>query len=385
MDIRNFVNVNIKPSATYNDSGTRPLTLLFTGVEASSSTTTETGSTGTTGDTTSTDTSVINNCVGLYTGKSVAKNSFIKDGNDITINNADLSAYLNFYFNNGGAEIEVIAGTLASQDLKALYTNYPNAVVIAQVGLSLDDTLVNKLNSLNGVYKKILVARTETPTLDESLENGYVALKYSTIVGSEMTIAGYLSQIKVYENVRDYAFTLENGDFEADKDLHNNVDVKTDKSTEKLQVNVEMNIADNWYNIGGNMTDGESSIVEVFTIIVLQQTLSYAVFNVLTAKISGQTGMGLIRSTIAEELNKYVRSGFLVQDLVWTKPDLVIKNTVDETKGSEVVITKNTPITSGYIIHIFKLSTSRRSVYVYIVLATARGIRYVQIDGEYLR
>lgn len=375
MDIRNFVNVNIKPSATYNDTGTRPLTLLFTGVEAS------------TDDTSSTtiDTSIINNCVGRYTGKGVTENSFIKDDEDTIINNTDLLPYLQFYFNNGGAELQVIAGSLADQDLKALYTNYPNAIVIAQVGLSVDNDLVKKLDNLNGVYKKILVARTENANVDD-LKSSYIALKYSTIAGSEMTIAGYLSQIKVYENVRDYAFTLENGKFDADKDLHNNVNKdKEDGTTEDLKVNVEMQIANNWYNIGGNMTDGESSIAEVFTIIVLQQTLSYAVFNVLTAKISGQTGMGLIRSTIAEELNKYVRSGFLVQDLVWTKPDLVIKNSIDESKGSEVVITKNTPITSGYVIHIFKLSTSRRSVYVYIVLATARGIRYVQIDGEYLR
>ena len=54
----------------------------------------------------------------------------------------------------------------------------------------------------------------------------------------------------------------------------------------------------------------------------------------------------------------------------------------DIEKTIETIITKNTPISNGYYIHMFKISGDLRKAYAVIVVATNKGIRYVIVDGK---
>ena len=114
----------------------------------------------------------------------------------------------------------------------------------------------------------------------------------------------------------------------------------------------------------------------------MQQDLTTSVFKTLSTKISGQKGLAAIRTSISEVMDMFVNSGFLTTEKVWTSSDLVLPNKADGTKPNETIITKNTPISNGYYIHMFKISGDLRKAYAVIVVATNKGIRYVIVDGK---
>lgn len=310
------------------------------------------------------------------------KYSVIKDGESetttLTITDSDFIRYLDTYFLNGGNKLLIKKGTIPTNvtSLKTLSTNY---IVLVQYDTNggFSSSKYANIDTLTGVFRKIIVGRSSKQIATDEL--GCCAVKVSNLVGAEMSIAAYLSQIDVYDSgkVNDYANTIET----MFDDESVTIDVSEDTSLISIPYNFDMYIANEWCNLGGNLTNGESLVVE-YILIIMQQTLTNALYRTLRAKVKGQSGVSALRTAMCAELNKYTSSGFLVTDRVWEKDDLTLSNPLDKTASKETIISKNTPISSGYYIHMFKLTNNRREVYSYIILTTNAGIRYVRVDGR---
>lgn len=309
---------------------------------------------------------------------------------------ADLYKYVRIFFENGGVRLTLVKGKVSDLTKDVVKKEIgQEPIILAELGFDSSEleNVVTKLDEFKGVYQKLFVYRKpfETSADDTSTDNtlafkeseksSFVICKLSNLVGSEMSIAAYLSHIRVYENgsIADYDFTEEYG---LEEDLSTDITYgEEDISLADIPYNFEMKVAGKYINVGGNSTDGED-LVEQYIIIILQQTVSEVTMNTLTAKLVGQQGTNALYSAVSAELYRYVNSGFLVTDKIWTKPTLSVPNLADTSKSAEVVIEKNTPMLSGFAIHVFSLSQDRRSAYIYIILPTAKGIRYVQIDGK---
>lgn len=361
IDIRNFVNINFERDKTSTENGSRPIVMLYSGA---SNQVTEKLIVGANSD-----------CTKFYDDKGV----------EATIE-APIKKYVTIFFKNGGAKLQIKNGDMpkTADDFKKLPIEN---IVFAMVGLNSTTALKTYapiLAKLKGVYQKVLLCRDDTATLNTaSTADGsdFIACKVSAIEGAEMSIAAYLSKIKAYQvgSPVDYDFTEE---FGIEEDLSNTINYgKEDTSLAEIPFNFEMHIANKYLNIGGNTISGKD-LVEQFVIIVMEQTTSESVFNTLSAKISGQAGVASIRTALASELDKFTSSGFLATDQVWTKPDLILPNALDDTKPSETVITKNTPLGTGYHIHMFRLAKDGRSAYAVVIIATTKGIRFVEVYGR---
>lgn len=377
VNIRNFVNTNIQRYVSVPVDSTRDTTALFLGDDF-------TACVG------KTYIGITNETYESSTLKSITLNYFTTSEKVVaseTLSVEDfgtLVSYLRMYFNNSGVKVKCFSGELADTTIASLDDKI---IVLVQLGKTYTDTTdetCDYVDTLVGVKRKIIVGRidatNETKSILTKCNYGCLALKYSTIVGAEMAIAGYLSSINVYDedDVKDYDFTIEKG-FENDKAISDKITTESDTSSlADISINFDMYIADEMRNIGGNLTNG-NSVVDEFILIVLQQLVTDNVMKTLSSKIKGQSGISAIRTSISEILNNFVSSGYLVTDMLWTDKDLYITNSL--TSKSELVISKNTPITTGYHIHMFKMGDDRRSVNSYIVLPTAKGIRYVDIQG----
>ena len=348
IDIRNFVNVNIDRNVQLTISGSRPEVKLFSAKTSAT----------------------------LIGADSTYTTFYGEDYKVVTINEAD-KPYAKYFFMNGGCKLTLTTDTLPTtlEGLKAISNDI---VILASVTTPTAATLA-LFGQLEGIHQKIFAYRvSDTKTTPTS--SSFLACKYATTVGAEMTIAAYLSQIKFYSNGSpvDYDFTKENlvtnEDHSADFDT-------TEGGLINTPYNFDMKVGDNYYNVGGNTTDG-NDLVEQLGLIVMQQDLSTAVFKTLSTKVSGQKGIAAIRTSISEVLNNFVDSGFLITNQVWTANDLVLANKADTSKGKETVITKNTPISNGFYIHMFKISSDLRKAYAAIIVATNKGIRYVMVDGK---
>lgn len=355
IDIRNFVQIDIEADKTVSENGFRPTVALFCG-------TTE-----------STDSLLVG-------ANSDFTEFYDEDGEAVTLT-ADTKRYAKIFFANGGARLAIKAGTIA-QGIASLSNDI---IVLAQMGLTTATAKTNlgtALVGLKGINRKIVVCRdalASAPTLDSTAAGDFIVSKTSAITGAEMTICAYLSKMKPYVSGSpvDYDFTEE---FEVAEDASTTLALGNNSVT-ALPFNFEMRIANKYLNIGGNTISGKD-LVEQYVIIIMEQLLTNRVFTALSSKLSGQTGLSAIRTAIASELDKFVNSGFLSTEQVWTKSDLILPNAVDETKPKETVITKNTPLGSGYHIHMFRLSGDGRKAYAVIVLATTKGIRFVEVYGK---
>jgi hypothetical protein len=358
IDIRNFVNININRNVQLTLDGSRPVVRLY----------------GTT-----------------YEGTLIGCNSdytkFYTSTDNTTaanITNAKDKQFAKVFFANGGCKLMMIKDALPTDTDSLMKIPDEHVILATEATMTAEqiNTFAEVLNSLKGIHQKIFVNRiTTAPTTTSS----FIVSKYSDVEGSEMAIAAYLSQIKFYENGSpvDYDFTKENiTDADGNHDTLGKSLTFTDPDTLiKNSFNFEMQVGEDYYNIGGNSTDGQD-VVEQLGIIIMQQDLTTSVFKTLASKVSGQKGIAAIRTAMSEVLDNFVSSGFLITNQVWTKSDLVLPNKVDGNKPNETVITKNTPLSAGYIIHMFRLSTNLRKVYAAIVVATNKGIRYVEVDGK---
>jgi hypothetical protein len=292
--------------------------------------------------------------------------------------------YVQMFFANGGAKLLLIENASAS----IATTLEDKYIVIAVVGLTLNDakTLATTFDSsLKGTHRKILLARAANadlailPTLT-GLQS--LAVKYSETVGAEMTIAAYLSKIKIEgtNTVHDYSFTAETLEPDFTVPI---TDTLFDELSEN-NVNFNLNLAGSTRNIGGNMTSGYS-LVNEYMLIVLHQTVTEQLLALLVTKIKGNKALSSIRTVLSQELNKYVQNGYLATNKRWTHEDwIVVHNGVEFT-----IIKQNTPISLGYYVQVLPWSAltaneiaAHQAPPIYIVIADSYSVRKLTLIGE---
>ena len=292
----------------------------------------------------------------------------------------ETAKYVEVFFSNGGNKLKVVQGVQSGTLADSITALENEEIVVAYTGDYDDIKEVAKTREANadiyGINQKILLGRTNEADTD-SVKN--FAVKYSNVEGAEMSIAAYLSNIHIYgtDTVHDYMFTKENLTAEMNDD-------NTLNTVLTNNMNVDMYLADATRNLGGNLKDG-TDLMNSFMLIVVQQTLTYRILNLLATKIKGSKGIAAIYTTIASELNRYVSNGYLTTDKIWQKGT----KTVDYNGKTYTIIEDNTALVLGYHICILpynslsdKDKAERKCSPIYIFLADSYGIRAVTINGE---
>lgn len=353
IDLKNFVDINIQPSISTKISGTRGITTVFT------------------------DYSVISSTVTLSSYASTYATSA-----------PNLDAFIKIYFGLGGISVKIVPLTVGSDEttvsaLADAIKDLPDEqIVVAYVDSTADyasytdikavAAILNADPNIYGVNEKILIARDTVGTDTSEIKN--LAVKYSTVVGAEASIGAYLSQIDVYgiDTVKDYMFTLESNI--TPEDITNS----TYLSLIANNFNVDVDLQGNTRNCGGNCKDGKQTISNNFVRIVLHQTLTQRLINLLSSKIYGSNGISKIYATLVDELKNYRLNGYLSTEKMWTKDTLVINGVT--------IIEKGTAIIDGYVIKVFPLTqqhiTDRVAPPIYVVIADQYDVRYIQVKGE---
>ena len=377
IDIRNFVDINISTSRVSSISSIRERVVLFTNETALTS-----------------DVKIFKNLKEVEEAYGDAYEDKVS------------YKYAKVYFESGGNELKAIySETLSEATLLPLVNNLPDEEIViaiaasngesAATSLKLAESYNNQSNvngfGIYGVNQKIFLGAVDITQFLNNTSNyakadvDNFALKVGDLqkqIGCEMTIAAYLSKIDVYgiNTIQDYAYTKEILDVSGYPDDLNTVV----QSVLANNANITVEIANSVRNIGGNLTNGED-LVNKFTLIVLHQTLSQRVFNTLTQKIKGSAGITALYSTISQELNKYITSGYLTTDKVWTKEDLTLKYN----GRTYTLITQGTALIKGYNITILPLSSltdedkiKHKAPLIYVILADGYSIRKVVINGE---
>lgn len=316
-------------------------------------------------------------------------NNVYNDYNEIPSDlDANLKNYAKCYFDNGGNKLKIISGIQPADLLSTVKSLSNEEIVIAYDGTfeELNENLLKTLKNEDyyGINKKIILGRVDKNTYSDDIKGltyNDLALKYSNKIGAEMSIGAYLSNIdiNVTNSIQDYAFTAENNELEEK-------DIDDDKLKEFIDnnINVDIFLSGKVRNIGGNLKDG-TDLINQYALILLQQTCTDKVLEVLTAKISGQEGISKIYNALTNELSKYVNNGYLITDKVWSSED----NYVEYNGKNYLVIKKGTPLISGYNITILPFSSlteeevkQHKCPLIYLVLASRYGIRAVTIEGE---
>ena len=369
IDVRRFVDINIKQHVETQLSGTRDTLVLYTHE-------------GVTGKISGNTTTTITNSE-ILTSFTQASKIYTKAAFP------DTYAYLSMYFQNNGAKIVVIEGvdetSITSEMLKSLDNKF---ILIALCAAETNKLAAyNKLKQLAtareadstiyGVNEKIIFARSDVIENTDVVEN--FAVKYSKVYAAEMTMPAYLSNINVYKNntVADYMFTPEAVTEE----------VITDTNYESIitnNMNVDVYLAGNVRNLGGNLKNG-ADLTNSFVRIILHQTVTDRLLTLLVTKIKSVDGIAKIYATIANELENYRNCGYLTTDKIWTDKTLVVTyNNVEYT-----IIEQGTPLINGYIIQVLPMSAltdadkaARKAPPVYVIIADQYGIRAITVNGE---
>lgn len=428
IDLKNFVDINIQRHILKDISGTRNTVVLFTNDALALG--------------------EYSGQISFYSNTYNTIEVTIKDYKTKFAGKTNTLQYLAEYFNNGGIKALVICEIdiddmihetdnaiddeiLSVLDNEYIYIAYasPKANLETNYGKLKNIAIYrNSKESIYGINEKIIIAGTHLSNDTNKIKN--FAVKYSEIQGAEMTIAAYFSKTRIYRtnSIYDYAFTQENlvaniaedynstktyniGDYclkdnklyicttaissaEAWNIAHwalsnngsngDNISDETFKEILNNNMNVDINLAETVRNCGGNNKDGED-LINNFVRIILHQTLTDSLINLLTQKIKNSSGISKIYSVIAQELEKYLNNGYLTTDKIWTDDDLVI----DYNNSQFTIIEKGTALTNGYIIKVLPMSaltiedrTSHNAPPIYIILADQYGIRKITISGE---
>ena len=240
------------------------------------------------------------------------------------------------------------------------------------------------------IYSKMILSCIPEDKVEPSdiqkknIANRGFALKYG-VPGAEMAIAAYLTQINAnqYNSVEDYYFTTETVTYKNGTETIGYVCEDNDDAEKlmNLHINFNSDLVNSVKNIGGDTTN-EKDLVNEFMLILLHQTLTDRLVQLLGQKIRyNQTGLSLIGATISDELQKYVNNGFLTTDKAWTDPDLV--------QDGVTIIAKNTALQLGYKYVIMPFSTltaedrqEHKLPAIYILIADSYAIRQINITGE---
>ena len=306
-------------------------------------------------------------------------------------------AYAEVFFNNNGAKLKVIEGVPYANITKELLMALDNKYICVTYAASKDDTekvyaaletVANNMqpvkmsgenqSSIYGINEKLILSRTAVSTDMTAYANFVV--KYSNVVGAEMTMAAYLSRINVYgiDTVYDYMFTQE---AIGEEDVSN--EVYDELITNNY--NVDVKLGGIVRNCGGNCKDG-ADLVNNYVRIILHQTLTDRLVDVLAQKLKNSSGIAKIYNTITQELENYLTCGYLTRDKIWTDSDLVVTGG----NGQQyTIISKGTALTNGYVIKVLPLESLteqdkalRKAPGIYVVLADQYGIRSITINGE---
>lgn len=358
VNLKHFVDINIKQHVSTGISGTRDTVLLITSDGGSADS----------------DVRDITDITKLnYTTKCVGLTNVL--------------AYLEIYFANGGAKAEVhclgnvtianylLAANIRDEIICIAYAieSQADCLTAMTAAATAQDTNVN----VYGINKKLFLAPVATVASQYSSDSLIVKIG---ALGCEMTIAAYLSQINVYgiDTVYDYMYT---------KEVMTPYTLASDTVYTSLMlnnINVDVELAGAIRNCGGNTTNG-ADIVNTFVLIILHQTVTYRLVELLGQKIKNSTGLSKIYATISQELGNYVTSGYLATDKVWTDQDLVITYNNE----SYTIIENGTALSDGYSVKILpftSLSDADKAAHktppIYIILGTQYGIRAITISGE---
>lgn len=374
INVTRFVDINIIHHITPEVISTRDTTILFT-TEGEGET---------------------DKVIGIYDNLE----SWTSSGLATSMTNTDI--YARVYFNNGGRVLKIIktTSTTLADSIKKLNDD---EIVIAYCDstdsytpMETAATARKSDSSIYGVNQKILLARVKTTEQIKNVNISNFAVKYSHLMGAEMTIAAYLSNIDVYgiNTIKDYAFTIETGyidnggtTYSIEETDETVSDITLDDLLGKVienNMNVDMMLAGQVRNLGGNLTDG-NDIMNQFTLIVLHQTLTDRLLNLLSGKIKGNSGLASIYTALAGELNRYVTNGYLTTDKIWTDGDKII----NYNGKNYTLIQNNTPLTLGYHISILPLTSltvedkaERKTPPIYVFIADSYGIRKIVVNGE---
>lgn len=332
----------------------------------------------------------IRNTIVLYTNDTQATTSGteINASDNVTKYSEITKKYLQMYFDNGG--VKVLLKKIASieaieNDMKLLDDDY--ICVAYTLNNTSDYTALKTVagnrandNSIRGTNEKLILA--STTNFSEVANTKNFVVKYSTVAGAEMTIAAYLSKIDTYKanSVNDYMFTIE-------KITAEDIDNVTYVGIINNHMNVDILLSNEVRNCGGDCSDGED-LVDTYVRIILQQTVSNAVLQTLSEKLVGQNGLNKIYSAMSNELEKYKTCGYLTTDKVWTDQNLEITYPEDSNE-SWLIIEQGTAIQNGYYIKILPyaaISDSDRVAHktppIYLIIAEQSGIRKITINGD---
>lgn len=325
------------------------------------------------------------------------------------LQNTTTYAYLKQFFDNGGVKVRVYEGINYSSVTKEMITKLPNdyiCIIAAAQDSDKEECYVAMKNlavSLNtdstiyGINEKLIITSTKVEIssltgADYSASVKNLIVKYSNVLGAEMTVAAYLTQIKIDEtdSVKDYAFTQEilstynQDDSKWTITSGENITNSDYIALQNANINVDVELANAVRNCGGNCKDG-TDIVNNFVRIILHQTLTTQLINLLAQKIKSTTGVSKLYTVIAQELERYLNCGYLTTDKVWLDSDLkVIRNNVAYT-----IISKGDALTNGYSIKILPMSSlsdsekaQHKAPPIYIIIADQYSIRQITINGE---
>lgn len=366
INIKRFVNINIQPHITANAIGIRDTVVLYTAD----------GHSGNVNEFTSIEE------VDAYITTLASNESY-----------TTARAYLAMFFANGGIKAKVYDGisysNLTTTMIKALDNKYIYIACTAETenieacyaAMKALAIALNGDSTIYGINEKILLASTHNSAIDTDKIKNF-AVKYSNVLGAEMTIAAYLSKINIdiADDVQDYAFTEETN-IAADTAI-------TDTQYASIvdnNMNVDILLSNIVRNCGGNCKDG-NDLVNTFTRIVLQQTLTEKLLSLLVQKIKSSTGISKIYAVIANELERYKYAGYLTTDKIWTDNDLTITGPSGITY---TIIQKGDALLNGYVIKVLPTSeltaedkAAHNTPPIYVILADQYGIRKITINGE---
>ena len=355
IDLKRFVDINIKAHVPTAVVGTRSTIVLFT-AEGMSSTPIEVSS--------------------------------YAEAESLLTSMTTTLAYLDVFFKNGGVKARIIGQTqlqslgnaISALDDKYICIAYaaPNANVATTYAALKEIAVAREINtSIYGINEKIILARTTDKADSESVKN--FAVKCSSIIGAEMTIAAYLSNVNVYrtDSVYDYMFTQENLTAEELSDTDYSICMA-------INMNVDVTLAGVVRNCGGNCKDG-ADLVNSFCLIVLHQTLTEQLIALLAQKIKNASGLSKIYAVMSQELSRYTASGYLTTDKIWLDDDMIITYN----NAQYTIIEKGTALENGFLVKILpyeSLSDADKALHktppIYVVIADQYGIRAVTINGE---
>ena len=381
IDVRRFVDVNIKPHLTSAVKGTRKTVILYTGEIATNPD--------------STFPKILESKSEAFTYCAGMTNTLI---------------YLDIFFTLGGASVKVINGVAkedivnidvsdlsndeiiiayagASTDISTIYANMKSLAIANQPvdEINPDNDLTNQICGIN---EKIFLARCISNSDADSVEN--FAVKYSNVHGAEMAIAAFLSRINVYgtNTVYDYMFT-EEGWYNDSFESWTGIAPETLSDTQYQQTlennfNVNVYFAGASRNCGGNLKDGQD-LVNKYVLIILHQTLTERLLDLLTQRLKNSIGLTKIYSVMADELANYVTDGYLTTDKIWTDEPL----TVTYNNQTFTIIEKGTALINGYLIRVlpyYSLTAADKQAHktppIYVIIGDQYGIRSIQVRGE---